>query len=59
MIISVDVYFSYQYEKVRVFFFQKVDILISRRYQLYPVSATTQYFNSITDAHSQKKKEEL
>jgi hypothetical protein len=37
-------------------FFYKKYILISIRYQLYPVSATTQYFNSITDAHSQKKK---
>jgi hypothetical protein len=38
-------------------FFDKKYILILRRYQLHSASATTQYSNSITDAHSQKKKE--
>jgi hypothetical protein len=41
------------------YFFDKEYILISRRYQLHPTSATTQYSNSITDAHNQKMKEEL
>jgi hypothetical protein len=39
-------------------FFDKGNILISRRYQLYPVSVTTQYPNDSTDAHNQKKREE-
>jgi hypothetical protein len=36
-------------------FFDKEHILISRRYQLHPVSATTPCPNNIKNAHSQKK----
>jgi hypothetical protein len=37
------------------FFFDKGNILISRRYQLHPASATTHHPNGTTDAHSQKQ----
>jgi hypothetical protein len=40
---------------VILLFFDKEHILISRRYQLHPASATTQCPYSNTDAHSQKK----
>jgi hypothetical protein len=36
-------------------FFDKEYILISRRYQLHPVSATISYPNGINDAHSQTR----
>jgi hypothetical protein len=42
-----------------IIFFDKEYILISQRYQLHLVSAITHYPSDITDAHSQKKKEEL
>jgi hypothetical protein len=35
-------------------FFDKDNILILRRYQLHPTSATTQCPNDIRDAHKQK-----
>jgi hypothetical protein len=44
------------YSLVDISFFDKEYILISKRYQLHPASATTQHPNDITDAHSQKKK---
>jgi hypothetical protein len=37
-------------------FFDKGNILVLRRYQLHPISATTQYHKDITDAYSQKTK---
>jgi hypothetical protein len=37
-------------------FFDKEHILISRRYQLHPASATTHCPSGITDAHNQKRK---
>jgi hypothetical protein len=40
-------------------FFDKGNILISIKYQLHPASATTHCLSDNTDAHSQKKKEEL
>jgi hypothetical protein len=40
-------------------FLDKEYILISRRYQLHPASATTHCPSDITDAHSPKHKEEL
>ena len=40
-------------------FFDKEYILISRRYQLYPASATKQSPKGLTDAHSQTKEEEI
>jgi hypothetical protein len=36
-------------------FFDKGNILISKRYQLHPASATAHHPNGTTDAHSQKK----
>jgi hypothetical protein len=42
-----------------VSFLDKEYILISRKYQLHPASATMQCPNGITDAHNQKTKEEL
>jgi hypothetical protein len=42
-----------------VYFLDKKYILISQRYQLHPVFATTQYPNGIMDAHNQKTQEEL
>jgi hypothetical protein len=44
------------YFKMEVIFLDKEYALISRRYQLHPASATTQYPSGHTDAHSQKKK---
>jgi hypothetical protein len=38
-----------------MFFLDKEYILISRRYQLHPASATTQCPSGNTDAHSQLK----
>jgi hypothetical protein len=43
----------------KFFFLDKEYILISSRYQLHPASATTQCPSGNTDAHSQKKEEEL
>jgi hypothetical protein len=43
----------------RHIFLDKEYILISSRYQLHPASATTQCPSGNTDAHSQKKEEEL
>jgi hypothetical protein len=40
-------------------FLDKEYILISRRYQLHPASATTYCPSGTADAHSQTKKEEL
>ena len=40
-------------------FFWKGAYINIARYQLHPASATTYYPNGITDAHSQKIKEEL
>jgi hypothetical protein len=40
-------------------FLDKEYILISRRYQLHPASATTHCSSGTADAHSQTKKEEL
>jgi hypothetical protein len=40
-------------------FFDKEYILILRGYQLHPASATTQCPSGNTDAHNQKKEEEL
>jgi Na+-transporting NADH:ubiquinone oxidoreductase subunit NqrC len=37
------------------FFFDKEHVLISRRYQLHPTSATTSCPNGIKDAHIQKR----
>jgi hypothetical protein len=37
-------------------FFEKVHILVSRRYQLHSASATTHCPSGITEAHSQKRK---
>jgi hypothetical protein len=48
---------TYQIEQMQnVYFFDKEDILISRRYQLHPASATTYCPIDNTDAHSQNKK---
>jgi hypothetical protein len=41
--------------KFRDIFLDKEYILISKRYQLHPASATTQYPSGNTDAHSQLK----
>jgi hypothetical protein len=40
---------------VYLIFFDKEDILVSRRYQLHPASAITSCPNGIKDAHSQKR----
>jgi hypothetical protein len=39
-----------------IYIFDKGNILMSQRYQLYSVSATTQYPNGSMDAHRQKRK---
>jgi hypothetical protein len=39
-----------------IYFFDKEHILILRRYQLHPTSATTSCPNGIKDAHNQKMK---
>jgi hypothetical protein len=42
---------------IQLHFFDKEHILISRKYQLHPASATTECLSDNTDAHNQKKKE--